>query len=54
MFLLFLTNENTSPDHVEGEKRHTNDRGAWSLDLANVLQSVSVTERDSEGTTEAA
>lgn len=54
MFLLFLTNENPRPDHTEGEKRHTKDRGPGSLRLANVLQSVSVTGRDSEGPTEAA
>lgn len=54
MFLLFLTNENTSPDHVEGEKRHTNKRGPRSLDLANVLPSASIMERDNEWATERA
>jgi hypothetical protein len=54
MFLLFLTNENISRDLVEGEKRHTNNRGPRSLDLANVLQSASVIERDNEWATETA
>lgn len=35
-------------------RKDTNDRGPWSLGLANVLPNASVTERDSEGTTQAA
>lgn len=52
--LVVLTNENMGSDHVEGEKRHANNKGPWRPALANVLQSPSQMERDNGWAAEAA
>lgn len=47
--LVVLTNENMGSDHVEGEKRHANNKSPGRLALANVLQSPSQMEETMAG-----